>query len=61
MPERRTNNEFKAQNPLEKAKIIRKEEWGAGTKLRKSSVAIGQGDKNDSIEKQQAWYAVIQI
>lgn len=46
-PERRTNNEFTAQNPLEEAKIIRKEASNAGAKLRKSSVAVGQSDEND--------------
>ena len=47
LSERRKNNEFTAQNPLEEAKIIRKEEWGAGTKLRKNGVAVGQSDEND--------------
>ena len=47
MPERKKSNEFTTQNPLEKAKIIRKEEWGAGTKFQKGSVADGQSDEND--------------
>ena len=47
MPERRKSYEFTTQSPLEEAKIIRKEEWGAGTKLRKNRVAVGQSDEND--------------
>ena len=46
IPKRRSDYEFPTQNPLAKIKISRKEDSNAKAELRKSRVAVGQGDQS---------------
>lgn len=42
----RSDYEFPTQNPLVRTKITRKEDSNAGAELRKSRIAVGQGDQS---------------
>lgn len=46
VPKRRSDYEFSTQNPLARTKTTRKEDSNAGAELRKSRVAVGQGDRS---------------